>query len=102
MPALLGSTREGQDKTMMRDDPQNVTRDARVVFVRPWSDGFEAHKIKAKNAYNNLQLFTLTLRTIGGKDKKRHTLSHAKIFMQLLEEVTALEVPTKRYFGKEK
>ena len=101
----------GRVKTMMRDDPQNVTRDARVVFVRPWSDGFEAHKIKAKNAYNNLQLFTLTLRTIGGKGKKRHTLpfglcfkkeSHAKIFMQLLEEVTALEVPTKRYFGQEK
>ncbi len=101
----------GRVKTAMMDDPQTVTSNTQVVFVWPWSDGFEAHKIKAKNAFNNLQLFTLTLRAIRGKGTKRHTLpfglcfkkkSHTKIFMQLLKEVQELETPTKRYFGQEK
>ena len=48
-------------ETMMINDPNNVTRHTRVVFVRVWSDGFEAHQIMAKSEFNNLQLFTLTL-----------------------------------------
>jgi hypothetical protein len=100
----------GRVKAMMEADPQNVTRETRVVFVRPWSDGFEAKKVKVHHTYNNLQVFTLTLRAIRGKGTKRHTMpfglcfkkeSHAEIFMQLLKEVHALETPTKRFFGEE-
>ena len=100
----------GRVKAMMEADPQNVTKETRVVFVRPWSDGFEAKKIKVHHAYNNLQVFTLTLRAIRGKGTKRHTMpfglcfkkkSHAEIFMQLLKEVHALETPRKRFFGEE-
>ena len=97
-------------KSMMTTDPLNVSKETRVVFVRPWSDGFEAHKVKANNDYNNLQIFTVTLRAIRGKNCNRHTLpfglcykkkSHGEIFMQLLKEVQALETPRKRFFGEE-
>ena len=44
-----------------RHELDDVTPDTRVILVQLWSDGFEAHKVKAKNNLNNLQLFTLTV-----------------------------------------
>ena len=37
----------------------DVSTDTRILLVRVWSDGFEAHQIKGKNEYNSLQMFTL-------------------------------------------
>ena len=98
-------------KSMMVKDPTRVTNDTRVVFARLWSDGFEAFQIKAKNDFNNLQIFTLTLRATGGKITKHHMLpyalcfkknSHCEIFMQLLAEVNEMQTPRMRYFGGDK
>lgn len=94
-------------KMMMINDPKNVTRHTRVVFIRAWSDGFEAHQIKAKNKFNNLQLFAPTLRALRGKIARWHTMpfalcfkkeSHSEISIQLLMEVHELETPRKRCF----
>ena len=70
----------GKVRGMVRDNPQSVPRDSRVVFIRPWSDGFEANKVKAKHDFNNPQLFTLTLRAIKGKGSKRHTMPFGLCF----------------------
>lgn len=90
---------------------ENVTPDTRVILVRLWADGFEAHKIKAKNNFNNLQLFTLTVLAEPGKNIRNHTsplaLCHKKknhhdLFIKILGEVTALQTPKLRYWGAEK
>ena len=88
-----------------------LTHNTRVIIVRIWSDGFEAHHILTNTDYNSLQLFTLTLRAPKGKRTKHHTLPFAlcfkknhshNIFIQLLKEVNDLQKPTPRYWGKEK
>jgi hypothetical protein len=40
---------------------KDISMNTRVILVRVWSDGFEAHQIKAKNEFNSLQIFTLTI-----------------------------------------
>ena len=39
----------------------DILIDTRILLVRVWSDGFEAHQIKGKNEFNSLQMFTLTV-----------------------------------------
>jgi hypothetical protein len=39
----------------------DISIETRVILVRVWSDGFEAHQIKGKNEFNSLQIFTLTV-----------------------------------------
>ena len=99
-----------QVKAMM-DEELNISKEARVVIVRVWSDGFEAHQIKGQNDFNNLQLFTLTLRAHKGRGTGRHTLpfalcfkksNHHAIFIQLLKEVRELFVVKLRYWGRDK
>ena len=89
----------------------DVTPDTRVILVRLWSDGFEAHKIKAKNNFNNLQLFTLTVLAEPGKSSRSHTtplaLLHKKknyheIFIKILGEINSLQTPRWRYWAAEK
>ena len=51
----------------LRELHQNVSKmtdilnDIRIILMRVWSDGFEAHQIKGKNEFNSLQIFTLTV-----------------------------------------
>jgi hypothetical protein len=40
---------------------KDISMDTKVILVTVWSDGFEAHWIKAKNEFNSLQIFTLTI-----------------------------------------
>lgn len=97
-------------KEMMKNN-NKITKETRVVVIRIWSDGFEAHKIKGTNDFNSLQLFTLTLRAPKGKKSRKHTLpfalcfkkeNHQEIFIQLLKEVRNLQEVTPRYWGGEK
>jgi hypothetical protein len=78
--------------------------------VRVWSDGFEAHQIKAKNEFNSLQIFTLTILAPKYQNTNRHTVpfamcfkrkNHHDILLQLLEELKDLQSPTLRYWGGE-
>ena len=89
----------------------HVTPDTRVIFVRLWSDGFEAHKIKAKNNFNNLQLFTLTVLAESGKSSRSNTTplallhkkkNHHEIFIKILGEINPLQALRWRYWGSEK
>ncbi len=84
--------------------------DTRVILVRVWSDGFEAHQIKAKNEFNSLQIFTLTILAPKYQNTNRHTVpfamcfkrkNHHDILLQLLEELKDLQSPTLRYWGGE-
>ena len=36
---------------------KDISMDMRVILVRVWSDGFEAHQIKAKNEFNSCKYF---------------------------------------------
>ena len=92
----------------MMDEELNISKEARVVIVRVWSDGFEAHQIKGQNDINNLQLFTLTLRAHKGRGTGQHTMpfalcfkksNHHAIFIQLLKEVRELFAVKLRYWG---
>ena len=94
-----------------RHELDDVTPDTRVILVRLWSDGFEAHKIKAKNNFNNLQLFTLTVLAEPGKSSRSHTTplallhkkkNHHEIFIKILGEINSLQTPKWRYWGAEK
>ena len=88
-----------------------IKRETRVITFRLWSDGFEAFQIKGNTAFNNLQLFTITLRAPRDKQTTKHTMpfalcykkdNHYDIFHLLLEDMHELETPTKRYFGAER
>ncbi len=61
-------------KEMMRINP-DMSKDTRVVILRVWSDGFEAHNVKGNTKFNSLQVFTLKLK--GPTDQ---TLPHALCF----------------------
>ena len=85
--------------------------EAKVITFCLWSDGFEAFHIKGSNDFNNLQLFTITLRAPRGEQTMKHTMpfalcfkkdNHHDIFKLLLEEMHQLEEPTLRYFGAER
>ncbi len=92
-------------KEMMRNNP-DMPKDTRVVILRVWSDGFEAHNVKGNIKFNSLQVFTLKLK--GPTDQ---TLPYAlcfktsnvrEIFVQLLEELYDLRQVRLRYWGKDK
>ena len=94
-----------------RHELDDVTPDTRVTLVQLWSDGFEAHKIKAKNNFNNLQLFTLTVLAEPGKSNRSHTTplallhkkkNHHEIFIKILGEINSLQTPKWRYWGQKK
>ena len=89
---------------------KDISLDTRVILVRVWSDGFEAHQIKAKNEFNSLQIFTLTILAPKYQNTNRHTVpfamcfkrkNHHDILLQLLEELKDLQSPTLRYWGGE-
>ena len=76
--------------------------------MRVWSDGFKAHQIKAKNEFNSLQIFTLTILAPKYQNSKHHTVPfamcfkrqhHQDILIQLLDELNELQSPTLRYWG---
>ena len=80
-------------KEMMMSNP-DITKDTRVVLLRVWSDGFEAHNVKGNSQFNSLQVFTVKLRR-----PKDQTPSYAlcfkvfnvqKILVPLLEELFEL------------
>jgi hypothetical protein len=86
----------------------DVSIDTRILLVRVWSDGFEAHQIKGKNEYNSLQMFTLTVIAPNYKNTSRHTApftlcfqrqNQNDILIQLLKELKDLQSPTLRYWG---
>jgi hypothetical protein len=88
----------------------DVTDETRVILVRLWSDGFEAHKIKVKNNFNNLQLFTLTILAPPGQSSRGHTSplalcfkmkNHHDLLLKILSDLKQLESPTIRFWGGE-
>lgn len=100
----------------LRDLHQNVSTMTdiptytRIILVKVWSDGFEAHQIKGKNEFNSLQIFTLTVIAPHYQNTNRHTVpfalcfkrkSHHDILIQLLGELRELQSPTLRYWGGE-
>ena len=92
-------------KEMMINNP-DIPKDTRVVILRVWSDGFEAHHVKGNNQFNSLQVFTVKL--TGPKDQ---TLPYAlcfktfnvhEILVHLLKELLELPEVQPRYWGKDK
>jgi hypothetical protein len=88
----------------------DISTDMQVILMRVRSDGFEAHQIKAKNEFNSLQIFTLTILAPKYQNTNRHTVpfvmcfkrkNHHDIFIQLLEELKDLQSPTLIYWGGE-
>lgn len=86
----------------------DISKDTQIILVRVCSDGFEAHQIKAKNEYNSLQIFTLTVLASHYQNTNRHTVpfalcfkkkSHDDILIQLLRELRELQSSTMRYWG---
>ena len=86
----------------------DILVDTRILLVRVWSDGFEAHQIKGKNEFNSLQMFTLTVIAPNYKNTSSHTAPFALCFqrqnqndilIQLLKELKDLQSPTLRYWG---
>jgi hypothetical protein len=59
---------------------KDISLDMQVILVRVWSDGCEAHQIKAKNEFNSLQIFTLTILTPKYQNTNRHTVPFAMCF----------------------
>jgi hypothetical protein len=95
----------------LRDLHQNVSitkdisMDTWVILVRVWSDGFEAHQIKAKNEFNSLQVFTLTILAPKYQNTNHHTVPFAMCFkrknyhdilLQLLDKLKDLQSPALR------
>ena len=92
-------------KEMMRNDPA-MPKETRVVILRVWSDGFEAHNVKGNNKFNSLQVFTVKL--TGPKDQTLpfalcfKTFNVREILVNLLEELLELRQVWLRYWGKDK
>ena len=87
---------------------KDVSIETRVILVRVWSDGFEAHQIKGKNEFNSLQIFTLTVIGPNYQNTDQHTVPFALCFqrkdqndilIQLLKELKELRSPALRYWG---
>ena len=106
-----GFIKEMHETVKDRLKNQNLPTETKVIVIRTWSDGFEAHQIKGTNDFNNLQLYTLSLMSPKGKISKLHTLpfalcfkkeNHEDIFIRLLREVYALQQVTLRYWGEDK
>ncbi len=89
----------------------DIPTDTRIILMRVWSDGFEAHQIKEKNEFNSLQIFTLAVIAPHYQNTNRHTVpfalcfkrkSHHDILIQLLGELRELQSPTLKYWGGDK
>ena len=84
----------------------DIPNDMRVVILRVWSDGFEAHNVKGNNKFNSLQVFTVKL--TGPKDQTLpfalcfRTFNVREISVNLLEELLELRQVRLRYWGKDK
>ncbi len=90
-------------KEMMMNNP-DITKATRVVILRVWSNGFEAHNVKGNLQFNSFQVFTVKLRGL-----KDHMLPYAlcfkafnvqKICVQLLEELFELRKLSPGYWGR--
>ncbi len=80
-------------KEMMINNP-DIPKDTRVIILRVWSNGFEAHNVKSSNKFNSLQVFTVKL--MGPKDQTLpfslcfKTFNVQEILVNLLEELLEL------------
>lgn len=86
----------------------NDTKDIRVILVRLYSDGFEAHNVKERT---NLHLFTLTVVVEPGMNCRNHTAplvlchkkkNHLELFMKILGEIIDHQSPKWRFWDMEK
>ncbi len=59
---------------------KDISMDTQVIVVRVWSNGFEAHQIKAKNEFNSLQIFTLTILAPKYQNTNHQTVPFAMCF----------------------
>ncbi len=81
-------------KERMTNNP-DISKDMRVVILRVWSNGFEAHNVKGNAQFNSLYAFTVKLR--GLKDQMLpyalcfKTLNVQKILVRFLEELCELQ-----------
>lgn len=98
--------RSACEKAKAMVDRGELLPDDRVVMLRCWSDGFEAHNVAGNNKYNSLQVYTLRLKgptdqicPFGLCFKEDRDSS---VFIRMLEEVTALRNPKFRYFGRDR
>ena len=72
----------------------DMSKDTRVVIIRVWFSGFEAHNVKGNAQFNSLYAFTVKLR--GLKDKMLpyalcfKTINVQKVLVKLLEELFEL------------
>ena len=87
-----------------------IPDETRIVFIRIWSDGFQAFPIRGDNEYNSMQLYTLTVLSSRGEQTKQHTLPFAlcfkkyvnsDIFNSLVEQCNELLQVREVYFGRE-
>ena len=83
-----------------------ITKEARIVFMRSWSDAFGAHAITANNEYNSIQVFTIRF-----KGETDFILPHALLFkkwnskdmiIELLSEIKELETAKTRYWSSDR
>jgi len=92
-------------KEMMINNP-GIPKDTRVIILRVWSDGFEAHNVKGSIKFNSRQVFTVKL--MGPKDQTLpyslcfKTFNVRQIWVNLLEELLELQKVWPRYWGKDK
>ena len=56
----------------------------RIIFIRIWSDGFQAFQIKGHNEYNSIQLYTVSVVAPRGEQTKQHTLPFALCFKKMI------------------
>ena len=84
----------------MMTNNTDTSKDTRVVILRVWTDGFEAHNVKSNAQFNSHQVFNVELR--GPKDQIIpkmlcfKTLNVKKI-VKLLEELCELQKVSPRY-----
>lgn len=83
-----------------------ISKEARIVFMRSWSDAFGAHAITANNEFNSIQVFTIRF-----KGETDFILPHALLFkkwnskdmiIELLSEIKQLEMAKTRYWSIDK
>jgi hypothetical protein len=98
--------REIKERVKILNRDGVISNEARIVFMRSWSDAFGAHAITANNEFNSIQVFTVRI-----KGEEDVILPHALLFKKLntrhmaleqLREIMELEKPKHRYWSKEK
>lgn len=56
----------------------------RIIFIRIWSDGFQAFHIKGHNENNSIQLYTVSVLAPRGEQTKQHTLPFTLCFKKMV------------------